>query len=46
MKKNKNGNAPKSLLEIYSEKRLAEFRRNNEKTLAGWRFKMRKPLVG
>jgi bifunctional DNA-binding transcriptional regulator/antitoxin component of YhaV-PrlF toxin-antitoxin module len=26
-------------VELYSEKRLAEFRRNNEASLAGYRFK-------
>jgi bifunctional DNA-binding transcriptional regulator/antitoxin component of YhaV-PrlF toxin-antitoxin module len=26
-------------LELYSDKRLAEFRRNNEESLAGYRFK-------
>ncbi|MGA2750500.1 MAG: AbrB/MazE/SpoVT family DNA-binding domain-containing protein [Verrucomicrobiota bacterium] len=26
-------------VEMYSEKRLAEFRRNNEESLAGYRFK-------
>jgi bifunctional DNA-binding transcriptional regulator/antitoxin component of YhaV-PrlF toxin-antitoxin module len=26
-------------VELYSEKRLAEFRRNNEESLAGYRFK-------
>ncbi|HUD47999.1 MAG TPA: AbrB/MazE/SpoVT family DNA-binding domain-containing protein [Candidatus Baltobacteraceae bacterium] len=29
-------------VELYSEKRLAEFRRNNEKSLAGYRFTRKK----